>query len=158
MVLSSDIKMPGDLRALFPKLNAQNHRITSPETPRYNCVAWAASDSGRWWDHFYGYWPDGLARDPSIEAYVELFRRLGFELCNTSETEPGFEKVALFGKAGEFTHVARALESGGWTSKLGRLEDIEHDSLDSLADDSDDSYGQPLVFLRRAQANRPPSA
>ncbi|MCY4030370.1 MAG: hypothetical protein OXH75_29165 [Acidobacteria bacterium] len=150
--------MANDLRALFPKLDAQNHRITSQEDPRYNCVAWAARDSSRWWDHLYGYWPDGVPRDPAIEAYVELFQRLGFESCNSPEIEPGFEKVALFGKAGEFTHVARALESGGWTSKLGRLEDIEHDSLDSLADDADDSYGQPLVFLRRAQANRTPSA
>ena len=32
-----------------------------------------------------------------------------------------------------------------------RLEDIEHDDLNSLADDSDDGYGHPLVFLRRAR-------
>ena len=147
--------MPNDLRAWFPKLNSQNHRTTSPATPSYNCVAWAANDSSRWWDHLYGYWPEGVARDDSVQAYVDLFRRLGFELCDNSEPEPGFEKIAVYGKAGDFTHVARLLESGSWTSKLGGLEDIEHDDLGSLADDSDDSYGRPLVFLRRARANQP---
>ncbi len=145
--------MPNDLRAWFPKLDSQNHRITSDETPRYNCVAWAANDSSRWWDHVPGYyWPDGLPRDESVEAYVGLFRRLGFELCDNSEPEPGFEKIAVYGKAGKFSHVARLLESGNWTSKLGTLEDIEHDDLDSLTKDLDNSYGQPLVFLRRAKA------
>ena len=79
---------------------------------------------------------------------MELFRRLGFELCDNSQPEPGFEKIAVYGKAGEFKHVARLLESGNWTSKLGTLEDIEHDDLESIADDS---YGRPLRFLRRAR-------
>lgn len=145
--------MPNDLRAWFPKLDAQNHRITSDETPRYNCVAWAANDSSRWWDHAPGYyWPDGLPRDESVDAYVDLFRRLGFELCDDPEHESGFEKIAVYGKAGKFSHAARLLESGNWTSKLGTLEDIEHDHLDSLTEDVDNSYGQPLVFLRRTKA------
>lgn len=145
--------MPNDLRAWFPKLDSQNHRITSDETPRYNCVAWAANDSSRWWDPVPGYyWPEGLPRDESVEAYVGLFRRLGFELCDNPEHEPGFEKIAVYGKAGKFSHVARLLESGNWTSKLGTLEDIEHDDLDSLTEDLDNSYGQPLVFLRRTKA------
>ena len=144
--------MSNDLANRFPNnLDEKNHRITSDEIPRYNCVAWAAKDSSRWWDRLYGYWPAGVVRDGSVEAYVEVFRRLGFELCDDSEPEPGFEKVALFGKAGQFKHVARLLESGKWTSKLGTLEDIEHDDLDSLAHDSEDGYGHPLVFLRRAR-------
>lgn len=145
-------KMPNDLTFLFPRLDARNHRITSREDPGYNCVAWATRDSTRWWDHLYGYWPDGVARDSSVEAYVELFRELGFEKSNDSNPEFGFEKIALYAKNGEFTHVARLLESGHWTSKLGALEDIEHNSLDSLASDS---YGRPLAFLRRPKGSRP---
>jgi hypothetical protein len=33
----------------FPRLTAQNHRSTSPATPDYNCVAWAAGDLEHWW-------------------------------------------------------------------------------------------------------------
>lgn len=83
---------------------------------------------------------------------MELFRELGFEESDDSNPEFGFEKIALYAKNGEFTHVARLLESGNWTSKLGALEDIEHNDLDSLAGDS---YGRPLAFLRRPR-KRPP--
>ena len=76
--------MPNDLTPVFPRLDARNHRITSREDPGYNCVAWAARDSTRWWDHLYGYWPDGVARDSSVEAYMELFRELGFEESDDS--------------------------------------------------------------------------
>lgn len=138
--------MSSDLRAVFPNLNAQNHRVTSQKDPSYNCVAWAVEDSSLWWDHIGGFWPEGVTRDVSVDAYVELFQRLGFELCDNANLEPDFEKVALYEKAGEFTHVARLLNSGNWTSKLGALEDIEHSDLESLADGS---YGRPLVFLRR---------
>lgn len=148
--------MPKDLTSRFPKLDARNHRVTSREDPGYNCVAWAAGDPTRWWDHtWYGYWLNGVVSNSSIEAYVKLFRALGFEPSGDSKPEPGFEKIALYAKNGEFTHVARQLESGTWTSKLGMLEDIEHNDLDSLASDS---YGRPLVFLRRRRENRPPEA
>ncbi len=33
----------------FPHLTAQNHRVTSPPSIDYKCVAWAAEDTGRWW-------------------------------------------------------------------------------------------------------------
>lgn len=28
----------------FPRLTSGNHRITSPATPDYNCIAWAAGN------------------------------------------------------------------------------------------------------------------
>jgi hypothetical protein len=33
----------------FPRLRTDNHRITSPSSSRYNCIAWAAEDSSQWW-------------------------------------------------------------------------------------------------------------
>ncbi|MCY7407984.1 MAG: hypothetical protein LH631_11575, partial [Alkalinema sp. CAN_BIN05] len=41
-------------------------------------------------------------------------------------------------------HVARQLPNGLWTSKLGRLEDIEHE-LDGL---SGDLYGTVQKFMK----------
>lgn len=43
------------------------------------------------------------------------------------------------------THAARQLENGKWTSKLGQLEDIEHE-LDGLVGDK---YGIVVTILRR---------
>lgn len=42
--------------------------------------------------------------------------------------------------------MARQLPSGAWTSKLGGLEDIEHEALDAI---NCDSYGEPVQFLKR---------
>jgi hypothetical protein len=53
---------------------------------------------------------------------------------------------------GQLAHAARQLQSGRWTSKLGDLEDIEHD-LRALEDQpntpSQWPYGRVSAFMRR---------
>ena len=61
------------------------------------------------------------------------FISLGYEDCVDSSWEPGFEKVALYGSTQFYTHAARQLHGGKWTSKLGRDVDIEHDGPDDVA-------------------------
>ena len=46
--------------------------------------------------------------------------------CDTSDPEPGLEKVAVFADETGPTHAARQLADGMWTSRLGRSEDTEH--------------------------------
>lgn len=65
--------------------------------------------------------------------------------------EVGFEKIALYAKGNEFMHVARQSPNGKWSSKLGRLEDVEHDSLEVL---EGDAYGYPKLFMRRKIADQ----
>jgi hypothetical protein len=58
----------------------------------------------------------------------------------------GYEKIAIYTKPdGRPTHAARQIDSDKWTSKMGQLEDIEHD-INSL---SGDIYGEPLVYMKR---------
>ena len=65
----------------FPRLTAANHRVTSPATPDYNCVAWAAGDSGRWWQPGV-YWPvETSPGDAGPDALARAFRTLGYEPC-----------------------------------------------------------------------------
>ena len=92
-------------------------RVTSPPAKEYNCIAWAAGDE----------------------------KRFGYEECNTPDLEHGYRKVAIYAKDGIPTHAARQLDSGKWTSKLGKAEDVEHDALmlPYL------SYGLSVLFLRR---------
>jgi hypothetical protein len=60
--------------------------------------------------------------------------------------ETGWEKVALFAhEDGTPTHAARQLASGRWTSKLGELEDIEHE-LEAV---EGAAYGSVVVYLKR---------
>ena len=137
------------LERLFPGLRGQPFVRTSPPTPRYNCTAWANGSAARWWDPSKGYfWPKGIPRDGTIDAYTRLFELCGFKRCTTGEVESTVEKIAIYGDGFVFKHVARQLENGNWTSKLGRLADIEHRELDWLIGDA---YGVVVLYMSRAR-------
>lgn len=80
---------------------------------------------------------------------VRFFQSFGFQAAD-SGVEPGFEKIAIYGKPSsyEFTHVACQQADGTWSSKLGIGRDISHDDLDCLAGDVLDEYGSVLVFMK----------
>jgi hypothetical protein len=137
------------IAALFPGLRASSFLVTSPETRAYNCVAWAAGDTARWWwpdpESDACFWPPGVPAAETVDAFVAALATLGYAPCSGDDFEPGFEKVALFAADGVPTHVARQLAGGRWTSKLGRSEDIEHD-LHALGGDV---YGAVVLILKR---------
>ena len=64
-----------------------------------------------------------------MRALEKAFRSLGYEACPDESLEPSFEKVALYGFGFFYTHAARQLANGKWTSKFGKAEDIEHGFL-----------------------------
>lgn len=131
----------------FPNLTPVNHRVTSPATAAYNCIAWAAHDTARWWQPGV-YWPEPIDPfDCGLEVLRRAFRLLGYEDCPDGTLEAGYEKVALYGESALYTHAARQLPSGRWTSKLGACEDIEHDRPKDVADGV---YGPVCGFMRRA--------
>jgi hypothetical protein len=131
----------------FPRLTPTNFQVTSPATTDYNCIAWAAGDTGHWWEPGR-YWPIPVGRDDiGIAALEAAFRQVGFEPCESEVMEPGFEKVALYAESGLlYTHAARQLATGRWTSKLGGAEDIEHDTPNDVAGGV---YGEVVQFMRR---------
>jgi hypothetical protein len=127
--------MTKKLRRLFPRLFGGEYSVTSPKSKKYNCLAWAAGHANRWWQQPpNGYWPDGIPEDGSFEAAVRLFESLGFSRTEDPGHEQGAMKIAVYGKDSEgtalllWTHAARQLENGRWTSKIGALQDIEHDT------------------------------
>lgn len=137
-----------ELYGAFPALQASEHLVTSPEDRSYNCIAWAAGDSSRWWwpdPEEVAYWPASVERAETTASFVAAFSLLGYAVCPTSDLEPGLEKVALYLRNGRPTHAARQLRNGKWSSKFGRLEDVEH-TLDSLAGGP---YGEVGAVLSR---------
>jgi hypothetical protein len=138
-----------DLPNLLPHLCANE---VSAATTDYNCIAWAAAVETDWWepDQFSQYyWPDGVERKYTVKAYTEAYRTIGYEVCDSPEQEPGFEKVAIFSIQGWPTHACRQLRNGLWTSKLGQLEDIQHETLDCM---SGPLYGIPNTYMKRRLA------
>lgn len=136
------------LERFFPKLAGSDYRITSPRSAVYNCIAWAIGDSTQWWwpdELELAYWPEHVPREETLEAFHALMLMLGFEPCENANLEANFDKVALYTKGQQPTHAAGQLETGIWTSKLGPLEDIEH-NLDDLVGDC---YGIVALVFRR---------
>jgi hypothetical protein len=137
------------MQSYFPELRSPLFKLVSPPTIEYNCIAWAAGDTEAWWwpDAFEQYfWPAGIVREESIDAFVKAFETLRYNICINADYEPGYEKIAIYTKLnGRPTHAARQIDSEKWTSKIGQLEDIEH-GIDSL---SGDIYGKPVVYMKR---------
>ncbi|BAZ15895.1 hypothetical protein NIES4071_77680 [Calothrix sp. NIES-4071] len=134
----------------FPNLSLTEYSVTSKQSELYNCFAWAAGEDNRWWSPIdpenINYWVEGVAVELTISAFVQAYQTLGYEVCDNSELEPGFKKIAIYGDSdGEATHAARQLPNGKWTSKLGRWQDIEHE-LEGLIGEM---YGDVKQILKR---------
>ena len=73
------------------------------------------------------YWPEGITREETLNAFIELFRIRGYEMTDSNVLEPGYMKIAIFcDSQNKPTHAARQTNSGLWTSKLGSSYDVEH--------------------------------
>jgi len=133
----------------FPNLTPPTHRIIGPETRAYNCIAWACGDTANWWEpgpDFYWPFPAGL-EDCGVGDLVMATTTLGYVECEDGTLEAGFEKIALYAHSQfEYTHAARQLPSGIWTSKLRRGELIEHDTPEAIAGGA---YGTIFQFMKR---------
>jgi len=77
-------------------------------------------------------------------------KRWGYDECTDDSLEEGVEKVALYGSGLLYTHAARQLPDGRWTSKLGKAEDIGHDTSDAVAGEL---YGEVVQFMKRTLMN-----
>ncbi len=87
-------------------------------------------------------------REETISAFLRLFGKLGYVVCESATLEPAFEKVAIYATLGVPTHAARQLPHGRWESKLGPWERIEHD-VDALEGTGPNEYGRIVQIMRR---------
>lgn len=118
----------------FPGLRYDmGFKVTSPENPDYNCIAWALGYNDHWlWpdDGVDGVelWPQNGCEDICLNTFIEAFRGQGYDICDDAEYVNGVEKIALYAypDSQDFTHAARQLANGMWTSKLGNSFDIQH--------------------------------
>lgn len=146
--MASPASPEAGLEQTFPNLRVSGYRITGQATKSYNCIAWAASGQEAWWQGELAdaYWPEGIPADGTVQSLVALFQSLGYQLCAGPELERGFEKVGIYAKGSEYTHAARQLADGGWTSKLGQSVQIEHATLEAL---TGEAYGVVVQILKR---------
>lgn len=143
---------PAELEAKYPKLRAGNYVVSSLATGRYNCMAFVRNDVRHWWQAGTNggmfFWPEKIA--DTLDGWVEIFLREGFTLTDNRDVEVGVEKVAIYVDLTDMLpgHIAKS-DGRCWQSKLGRLQDIEHVSLDLLEGDKHCEYGIVERVLRR---------
>jgi hypothetical protein len=148
-----------DLYAIFSGLEAAGHSVTSPFDRGYNCVAWIVNDTTQWWEPPNGngrFWPQGLPTTPDRDAYLALFESWGFSACANDSLESGKEKIAVWFQGEIFQHVAKQLENGWWSSKLGIYQDISHDSNACLCGKKATEYHEHPEFFVRTRRSRYP--
>jgi hypothetical protein len=134
-----------------PGLRGRVYEVTGPPDTDYNCIAWAAGVTHTCWaptgDPQQSHWPACVPREETLTALQAAFASLGYVVCDQAEFEPNYEKVALFhNPARRRFHAARQLKNGRWTSKLGKLERIEH----ALRDLEGTEYGSVVRVMKRA--------
>ena len=103
-----------------------------------------------------GHWPDGVAREETLEAFEAAYATLDYVPCADGTLEVGYEKIVLYSIGAKPTHAARQIttgeHAGHWTSKLGREIDVRHESPQSLVLELAEllrEYGEPTRYLRR---------
>lgn len=137
--------------AEFPNTATDPFLKTSEFDVKYNCIAWAAEDSTRWYEPDSSgiyYWPKSVPREYSIDAYIKLYEHLGYTQCNDGNYESGFIKIAIFSSDYiEASHAARQLNPKEWTSKLGSSIDVSH----SLSSIQNGAYGNVVQYLKKPQ-------
>jgi hypothetical protein len=99
------------------------------------------------------YWLPGVPKEWTLSSIKLTFKKHGYsEETENRSIESGWDKVAFFGDIhGVPNHFARQLASGAWTSKMARLNDIEHSNLECL--EGIDGYGPVILIMKRRQAN-----
>lgn len=138
------------LESIFPNLKNTHYRQTS-KSAGYNCIAHAIRDTLKvWWptvDIFHKtYWPPGLPREETVEAFVAFFQSIGFESCDNNNYEQRYDKIAIYAdEKGRVKHASRQLNDTFWTSKLGLNIDTEHEHRAVAGN----NYGDVVAYMKR---------
>ena len=133
--------------------------VSSETSTAYNCMP------GLWEPHSpgsiaedQGHWPVGLPHDRAPETLRTLFQREGFVDCENGDLDPNSVKIALY-QAQEsdgsyrWTHVARQLKTGLWTSKLGSSYEATHRNPEDL---DGRLYGAVFAYMAKPRRGDDP--
>lgn len=128
----------------------------SPVDATYNCVAFAAGDTGHYWSPLAVggfWWPADALTEDTVGGVMAALACVGYVECEDAAFEDGFEKVAIFAKGDRPLHASRQdSESRMWLSKLGKEYDIAHANLEDVGGKQ---YGEPVKYMRRERTNVP---
>lgn len=131
-----------------PLKEDRNFCLKSPQTPVYNCIAFAMGTIDRWVDcasQPWHWWPP-VCKGCSICCLIDVFKYFGFEECGMDDSfDSDYDKVALYEKNSNWTHAAKIVDEGIYHSKFGE----SFDGIHSRGDVLELQYGKPCIIMRR---------
>jgi type VI secretion system secreted protein VgrG len=131
----------------FPRLG-NNFEVLGPSTPEFNCVAHSLGLYSCWVNPVTGPESNPLVQMDRLYAAQGYRRRPDLNLA----LEWGKQKVVVYATLNpdatiaQVTHAALQERDGTWTSKLGRLALIRHETPELLRGSS---YGLPVAVYER---------
>jgi hypothetical protein len=87
---------------------------------------------------------------------VALFESLGFEPCDNGDLDAQTEKIAMWFSEDVFLHVAKQLENGWWSSKLGTCHDISHATNDCICGRGEHEFSTTPEYMARPRQDSYP--
>jgi hypothetical protein len=87
-----------------------------------------------------------VPHDYEVTSLILVFASVGFRNALDGSLEHGIEKIAIYTDGPEYTHAARQVQSGKWTSKMEAGALIQHDTPQDL---EGPAYGKATKYMQR---------
>lgn len=131
----------------FPNIIGKDFKIFKSNGD-FNCVAYSLDIYDRWIWTNTEFWPhDKIPRNSGLNGFKELYKLHGYEECDNSLYEVGYDKISFYSKDGYPVHACKQFKNK-WRSKLGPSVLIEHE-LDWLCGHYENAYGEVSFIMKR---------
>ena len=133
------------IESWFPNIIGKKFTYFEPENKfEFNCLAFSLNMNVWIWTNEN--WPKDIPSNLGAISFKLLFEKENYKISNLSDHEIGYEKIAIYVKNSNPTHVAKQ-NSNIWQSKVGNFI-IEHE-LEWLCGETTDAYGEVILIMKR---------
>ena len=139
-----------EIEKWHPKLVGENRKIikTDENLDDFNCIAFTLEIYHSWAGSSTKIWHNPINRYPTLENYIDFYKTYGYEICNNSNYEDNYEKIAIYKDIDNYIGHAAKQFGYMWRSKLGGSYIIEH-KLDWLCGFDSYNYGEVSTIMKR---------
>ena len=137
-----------EIESWFPNIVGKDFKIVKTNGD-FNCVAFSLDIYDKWIWTNTEFWPyEKIPRNSGLSGFKKLYEINGYEECDDSSFERGYEKIAFYSKGKYPMHACKQF-GNMWRSKLGPSPSIIEHELGWLCGDSDDAYGEVVFIMKR---------
>ena len=132
----------------IPNLIGKPYKIISTHVgePEFNCVSFSLDIFDDWTWTNEACWDTSIPRNLKVQSFRLLYNKHGYEECNNSDYEHGYDKIAFYAIGLTPTHAAKQFKNM-WRSKIN-IAVVEHE-LDWINGNDKNGYGEVVFIMKR---------